>query len=418
MRTPPTSSARQLCYLAITLIVFAVAASVPASAVSGAAFTTFDASQGGCLDGSHPNGINCNNYAHKEDVYMNGGPTAGGIAAGNYYFTVLAPGSQNGGFIDFAPGNLSTGSSGECGGGTGSPATQPSDRSFTKNSDGTITNTGTHANGTDPQPEPVIQLAPYCDTPNMGGVYILAICEIGATAPSQCKYDAFKIKKQECTTDCGGASQATLSVCKFWDQNADHIWDNGEPFIGAWPITATNVDTVGGPVGTLTSDTINDSANPSFGCVTFTHTFADGETFADVTLSEGNAPDPTASPASQSCDASLTCQTTPSGPWTQSAPFVSNAVQPTETITLKPGDNLNADNFGNYIAATAPGVSKTALGGYTDTFTWTITKSVDKTTVETSGTTATFNYTITVTHDAGTVTGVNVGGIQVAERRP
>ena len=145
--------------------------------------------------------------------------------------------------------------------------------------------------------------------------------------------------------------------------------------------------------------------------MTFTHTFADGETFADVTLSEGNAPDPTASPASQSCDASLTCQTTPSGPWTQSAPFVSNAVQPTETITLKPGDNLNADNFGNYIAATAPGVSKTALGGYTDTFTWTITKSVDKTTVETSGTTATFNYTITVTHDAGTVTGVNVGGI-------
>ena len=73
MRTPPTSSARLLCYLAITLIVFALAVSIPANAAPGAGFTTFDTALLGCLDS--PNGIDCNNYAAKEDVFMNGGPT-------------------------------------------------------------------------------------------------------------------------------------------------------------------------------------------------------------------------------------------------------------------------------------------------------------------------------------------------------
>jgi len=69
MRTPPISSARLLCYLAITLIVFTLAVSIPANAAPGAGFTTFDTSLLGCLDS--PNGIDCNNYAAKEDVFMN-----------------------------------------------------------------------------------------------------------------------------------------------------------------------------------------------------------------------------------------------------------------------------------------------------------------------------------------------------------
>jgi hypothetical protein len=47
-------------------------------------------------------------------------------------------------------------------------------------------------------------------------------------------------------------------------------------------------------------------------------------------------------------------------------------------------------------------VSKTATASFTRTFTWGITKSVDQTLVQQSGTTATFNYTVTVTHDSGT----------------
>src|SRR5581483_7644582 len=75
------------------------------SAPSGAAFTTFDQTLQGCEDS--PNGINCNHYTCKERVYMSGGPAVAGLEDGTYFFAVLTPGSQNGGFIDGAAGNLS-----------------------------------------------------------------------------------------------------------------------------------------------------------------------------------------------------------------------------------------------------------------------------------------------------------------------
>ena len=55
-------------------------------------------------------------------------------------------------------------------------------------------------------------------------------------------------------------------------------------------------------------------------------------------------------------------------------------------------------------------ITKDAAGAYTDTFKWTITKSVDKTVVKKIGGTATFSYTVTVTHDGGTVSDVKVTG--------
>jgi hypothetical protein len=59
-------------------------------------------------------------------------------------------------------------------------------------------------------------------------------------------------------------------------------------------------------------------------------------------------------------------------------------------------------------------LTKDAAGSYTDTYTWTITKAVDKTLVKQVGGNATFNYTVTATHDSGTVTNVQVTGtIQV-----
>src|ERR1700741_437849 len=84
-----------------------VAALTPAStlAAGNAAYTTFNPEVGGCL---HNSGVNCNIYEAKKDVYINGGPSGGkGLANGEYFFAVLAPGCQNGGFLDGAKGNLS-----------------------------------------------------------------------------------------------------------------------------------------------------------------------------------------------------------------------------------------------------------------------------------------------------------------------
>src|SRR5205814_4568507 len=114
-----------------------------------------------CLNGNG-NGINCNIYASKEGVYINGGPASGNLSDGCYYFTVIAPGFQNGGFIDGADGNLSdtTPSNGGPGGGDASTnrifkmeghnvAQYPS-------SDCGSVSTTAHATGIDPQGHNVV----------------------------------------------------------------------------------------------------------------------------------------------------------------------------------------------------------------------------------------------------------------------
>jgi hypothetical protein len=55
-------------------------------------------------------------------------------------------------------------------------------------------------------------------------------------------------------------------------------------------------------------------------------------------------------------------------------------------------------------------ITKDANGAYDNTYTWSITKDVDKTIVKQIGGSATFNYTVTVTHDGGTVSNVTVAG--------
>ena len=60
--------------------------------------------------------------------------------------------------------------------------------------------------------------------------------------------------------------------------------------------------------------------------------------------------------------------------------------------------------------ATPPTVTKDASGSYDNTYTWTIDKSVDKTTVKQVGGNATFNYTVSVSHDGGTISNVKVTG--------
>jgi hypothetical protein len=153
-----------------------------------AAFTTFDTTLQGCDNSS--NGINCNLYDAKEDVFMNGGPTGNTLPDGTYFFAVLVPGFQNGGFLDGAKGNLSDTTAGGTAGDLGS-GDLVGNRTFTM-SGGVIQYSGTHALGTSPDGKKIIQLVPFDNTSNPGNVYILAICLVGATSPRDCKFDAFK----------------------------------------------------------------------------------------------------------------------------------------------------------------------------------------------------------------------------------
>jgi hypothetical protein len=222
---------------------------VPSAMGAGnAGYTTFDQTQGGCLDGA--NGVNCNNYADKADVYMDGGPTGGnGLADGDYYFAVLTPGSQNGGFIDGAAGNLSDTAAGGTAGDFGS-GDDVSNRTFTV-TDGLISAYGgTHALGTAPDGNTIIQLATYDDTDNAGGVYILAICQVGATSPSQCKYDAFRVPAPGTNPP---PPFLTISGEKYYDANTNGKLDPGEVGIANWPINYT--DSLSGTAMTDSSGT-------------------------------------------------------------------------------------------------------------------------------------------------------------------
>lgn len=131
--------------------------------------------------------VNQNQYAAKPDVYLDGGPnnpSAHFLESGTYFFAVLAPGSQSDP-NDGAAGNLSFGTA--------------ADRTFTTTGNGLVaaTPTSTHAFS----PAGGVQLYDFADTPNPGGVYIVAVCQFVADQsgaalpvdPRDCKYDAFKI---------------------------------------------------------------------------------------------------------------------------------------------------------------------------------------------------------------------------------
>ena len=219
------AGARACGLLALLATAAAFSSLVPASALAAgnAGYTTFNPAitdggfTGGCVHGSE---INCNSYVKKADVYINGGPTGGnGLANGEYFFAVLAPGCQNGGFLEGANGNLSDETIGTketgCSDGGEGEGDLVANRTFTVTNGVISSYSGTHETGTAKNGNKIISLAPYDDTPNSGGVYILAICPVGATTPAPCKFDAFKVQTAgECTENCGGQPGKSLVVTK------------------------------------------------------------------------------------------------------------------------------------------------------------------------------------------------------------
>lgn len=129
--------------------------------------------------GSDP--TNCNSYVAKTDVWLSGLPQALGGETGNFFFAVIAPGGQPNPTDALYPNGklLST-------------DTQ-SQRTFSMSTGSPVMtdNSSTHVIDST---QGKIQIAPFLDSPNGGGVYILAICQLnGDGSTGACKYDAFKV---------------------------------------------------------------------------------------------------------------------------------------------------------------------------------------------------------------------------------
>ncbi len=156
--TARRSGALRILVALITLLSVLVMGAPPAAAhaPSGAIFTTLP-------DGS---AVNFNIYDSKDDVYLDGGPgiqapqTAAGLDDGTYVFQVTDPSGKNLLSLDEA----------RC-------------RQFTVSNgviDGVVATGCEHATGFDVDHGAVtVQLMPYADTPNPGGVYKVWVTEVG-----------------------------------------------------------------------------------------------------------------------------------------------------------------------------------------------------------------------------------------------
>ena len=196
----------------------AVTLAQPAHA-AGATYTATNSKvdgKGHCKNGgtSKQDPVNCNIYDGKQYVWLNAGPAGAALPDGSYFFAVLAPGGQHDP-NDGSPKLLSSDAVG--------------DRSFSVTG-GVITYGGPHSFNSNK-----IRLMPYADTPNPGGVYILAICRTPHPAvPSQCKYDAFKVKPP---LEPPAQVNAVFSGTKWLDDSsADGVLGLTETGLQGWTI--------------------------------------------------------------------------------------------------------------------------------------------------------------------------------------
>jgi hypothetical protein len=189
----------------IGVLALALGLTLAVSAVSGAAFTTYNPwVDGDFKDVCKNSQINCNIYGAKPDVWLNGGPDANGLGPdGEYFFAVLVPGGQpdpnDGGAknlsddYDFYTDRQFTVTNGEVSF-YGGPHDQDSGDTLDASRPFCSSPRGCTPDGS----PPFIRLFPYEDTWNPGGVYILAICSLAdgyPVEPRDCKYDAFKVKE-------------------------------------------------------------------------------------------------------------------------------------------------------------------------------------------------------------------------------
>lgn len=208
----------------LALAVLLVGTGIAYAGLSGAIFTT-------TVDGSR---VNANIYMAKEDVYLDGGPGpnapqgAAGLPDGNYYFQVTDPSGK----VLLSEDPI------EC------REIVVSDGIITGVVPCTVKNGKTycqHATGTDIDHGAVtVQLMPYKNTPNPGGVYKVWVTPVDKYAPGEgrwgfipawSKTDNFKVK--------GRLIPPKITIEKFHDYDCDGVWDVGEPSI-AWEATVVD----------------------------------------------------------------------------------------------------------------------------------------------------------------------------------
>ena len=236
-----TSLVRSLALIAAVvaaaLAAFAIAPDALAGRVpvTGAVYTTVDEAVDGtgkCKNGNPA--VNCNIYLGKPYVWLNGGPTGASLGpSGKYFFAVLAPGGQpnpnDGGKL-----NLSD------------DYDAYTNRTFTVTNGEVSAYGGTHdldsGAGAGPRVPnslpPFLRLYPYADSPNNGGVYIMAVCSIGVDGsqypvdPRSCKYDAFKAPSEDptppvCVLTATGTDTAGRKYIQITMQDPSGPLDSG-----------------------------------------------------------------------------------------------------------------------------------------------------------------------------------------------
>lgn len=180
-----------LAMLALLALLFAVETTF---AITGAIYTT----------DSSCSGVNVNIFTSKNDVYLNGGPQGGGsgLPDGSYYVQVTEPNGTLLGSSVSPPAPSSsqpfvvTGGNGNC---------IQLMASVYKASDGTLG---------------------FDDTTNAGGEYKVWVSMDPTFPAGGNKTDNFKVRVN--------AQPGRLCVTKFYDANANGIFDNGDVLIPGW----------------------------------------------------------------------------------------------------------------------------------------------------------------------------------------
>lgn len=199
--------------------------------MAGAGLVTFDRFVRGCLDGRE--GVDCSTFTAKRSVYLN----ATVLPDGEYFFAVLAPDAKRNGFLDGAEGNLSDTRAGGTRFDVGS-GDRMAERTFEVFRHRLVANDGSHAVGTNVEGQGILGLAPFDDTNDRGGAYVLAVCRADAASATACRFDAFRVQVDQPEED----ALATASGMTYYDRNTNGRRDLGEPPIGGFRIGIDGAD--------------------------------------------------------------------------------------------------------------------------------------------------------------------------------
>jgi hypothetical protein len=296
---PMTSIPRLRTCAAALLLATCLGGMAHAASISGAIFTSD-------VDGN----VNVNHYAAKTDVYLNGGPTnancdAAAIPDGTYVFQITNPS----GSVVLSSDTIDH-------------------REFTVVG-GVIQSAVDHVTSVvDPPCAGVrVQMFPFDDTPNNGGVYKAWI-----TRKSDYIANGNTFKNSDSKTDNfhvlepAPPEKSALNVYKFYDKNANGEWDQDEIPLFGWMMTAANgfgyaaQQLTESPDGLTRFDNLDSLENP-------------------YSVQEGN----------------------PGGTWHQSALIIDGASQPVANpvtgLNLVAGETTEVI-FGNYCECKAGGKPK------------------------------------------------------------